>query len=475
MRRWRERICAHADLIVTPSAAILPPATPAQKILELEWGADTDRFHPGAAGELPFAPSRRHRRGLRRGVPQLARRRAPGDRASRAARPRAPRRRRGVHRRRPGTSARARGGRAGSRASSSPAPCRTRDARVPRGVRHRRRAVRHRRARAARARLLLVAAEDLRIHGRRASRRRAGRGPDSDAGRARPRGAAVSAGRSRSARVRAGAADRRAAARPLGAAARDRAVREYSWAAHCRALDDRLAPGRAEIGRDEHPRSRPTRSRRSAAAAAGARTSWRAACARADTPSRSSSRVRARRPACARRRYDGFRVLEFGAPAPPIPYVRNYFKNERLYATLADFLADVIARERIDLVHGQHVLTCVPSVEAARRAAIPVVCTVRDYWPVCYWSDLIHTNDRRGALPGMLGGDDDAVRPAARRRALAGGAPDDSVHAREPGAQTPRPRRGGCDRGRQLHDRRAICARGRRRSPARGSRSFRIP
>ena len=33
--------------------------------------------------------------------------------------------------------------------------------------------------------------------------------------------------------------------------------------------------------------------------------------------------------------YDGLRVLEFGAPAPRIPYVRNYFKNERLYATLA--------------------------------------------------------------------------------------------------------------------------------------------
>jgi glycosyltransferase involved in cell wall biosynthesis len=54
MRRWRERICAKADLIVTPSAAILPPATPAQKVVELEWGADTDRFHPGAAGEIPF-------------------------------------------------------------------------------------------------------------------------------------------------------------------------------------------------------------------------------------------------------------------------------------------------------------------------------------------------------------------------------------------------------------------------------------
>jgi alpha-maltose-1-phosphate synthase len=55
MRRWRERLCAKADLIVTPSAAILPPGTPKGKVVELEWGADTDRFHPGARGEIPFA------------------------------------------------------------------------------------------------------------------------------------------------------------------------------------------------------------------------------------------------------------------------------------------------------------------------------------------------------------------------------------------------------------------------------------
>ena len=55
MQRWRERLCAAADLIVTPTAAILPPATPPAKILEAEWGADTVRFHPGAAGPLPFS------------------------------------------------------------------------------------------------------------------------------------------------------------------------------------------------------------------------------------------------------------------------------------------------------------------------------------------------------------------------------------------------------------------------------------
>ena len=55
MRRWREAICARADLIVTPSANILPPGTPTEKIVELEWGADTDRFRPDATGPAPFA------------------------------------------------------------------------------------------------------------------------------------------------------------------------------------------------------------------------------------------------------------------------------------------------------------------------------------------------------------------------------------------------------------------------------------
>ncbi|MGB2714534.1 MAG: glycosyltransferase [Vicinamibacterales bacterium] len=54
MRRWRESLCSSADLIVTPSANILPSGTPRSKVLELEWGADTTRFHPGAEGVAPF-------------------------------------------------------------------------------------------------------------------------------------------------------------------------------------------------------------------------------------------------------------------------------------------------------------------------------------------------------------------------------------------------------------------------------------
>lgn len=55
MRRRRESLCRQADLLVTPSAGILPPETPPSKVVQVEWGADTDRFHPGAAGPLRFA------------------------------------------------------------------------------------------------------------------------------------------------------------------------------------------------------------------------------------------------------------------------------------------------------------------------------------------------------------------------------------------------------------------------------------
>jgi glycosyltransferase involved in cell wall biosynthesis len=55
MRRWREWQCRAADLIVTTDRAILPPGTPAAKVVETDWGADTVRFRPGAAGPVPFA------------------------------------------------------------------------------------------------------------------------------------------------------------------------------------------------------------------------------------------------------------------------------------------------------------------------------------------------------------------------------------------------------------------------------------
>jgi len=104
------------------------------------------------------------------------------------------------------------------------------------------------------------------------------------------------------------------------------------------------------------------------------------------------------------RHYDDFRIIEVGALAPNLPFVRNYFKNERFYPVVANLIADLIRREKAEIVHGQHVLTALPSIEAARRHGIPAVCTIRDYWPVCYWSTLLHTSDGTSLCPECSAG-----------------------------------------------------------------------
>ncbi len=58
LRRWREWQCRAADLIVTPTAAILPTSVPASRIIETEWGADTDRFRPEVAKATLDIPRR---------------------------------------------------------------------------------------------------------------------------------------------------------------------------------------------------------------------------------------------------------------------------------------------------------------------------------------------------------------------------------------------------------------------------------
>lgn len=88
--------------------------------------------------------------------------------------------------------------------------------------------------------------------------------------------------------------------------------------------------------------------------------------------------------------YEGVPVTVVEHKAPAAPYLRNIVKNEQLWRRLASYLVESHLDKRVDVVHAQHVLSTVPSIDAARRAGVPVVATVRDYWPVCYWSDLIH-------------------------------------------------------------------------------------
>ena len=60
MRRWRDWQCRTADLLITPVAAIVPAWVPGERLVEIEWGADTERFHPGAHGRVPFTRTPGH-------------------------------------------------------------------------------------------------------------------------------------------------------------------------------------------------------------------------------------------------------------------------------------------------------------------------------------------------------------------------------------------------------------------------------
>jgi glycogen(starch) synthase len=90
------------------------------------------------------------------------------------------------------------------------------------------------------------------------------------------------------------------------------------------------------------------------------------------------------------RPYENIRVTHFRRQATTVPVIRNFAKNERLWGALTEYLTSRIATDRFDIVHAQHVMSTVPSIRAGAASGTPVVATVRDYWPVCYWSDLIY-------------------------------------------------------------------------------------
>jgi glycosyltransferase involved in cell wall biosynthesis len=84
--------------------------------------------------------------------------------------------------------------------------------------------------------------------------------------------------------------------------------------------------------------------------------------------------------------------------------VRNYYKSEKLTRSLSAYLSTLLHADQYDIVHGQHVMTTLAAIDAARAAQVPVVATVRDYWPVCYWSDLLHTRDGLALCPECTAG-----------------------------------------------------------------------
>ena len=353
MRRWRERICARADVIVTPSCG-----------------------HPSAGHSA--VEGRRARVGRRhRTIPARrcrARRRSPGQRPS--------------SRCLPGRSA------AGTAPSTS--------SRDPRAARTRSRATLARCSSATGPELAAVREAARGVRRDRVHRRAAARPHARVPCRVRHRRRAIRR-RTRTARSRSGSTGRRSrfsntwprvcrSSRPRRIGSRRSSVTSAkacstlltqpgALAAALERLADPAAETAARCGRTDARRSRlqlggalqgaRRRHRRGTATFACpgshlmhilvATDAFPPVCGGSGWSTYELARgLRARghrvtgRPAEARHpagtyaseRSTAFVSLEFGATAPPIPYVRNYFKNERLYPRLADFLADLIARER---------------------------------------------------------------------------------------------------------------------------------
>lgn len=94
----------------------------------------------------------------------------------------------------------------------------------------------------------------------------------------------------------------------------------------------------------------------------------------------------------------GVPALRVGYRAPNIPFVKNYFRHERLWRPLADAIAatregfgeGLALPESPLIIHAQHVQAAPAAVLAGERLGAPVVVTVRDHWPWDYFATGLH-------------------------------------------------------------------------------------
>jgi glycosyltransferase involved in cell wall biosynthesis len=88
-----------------------------------------------------------------------------------------------------------------------------------------------------------------------------------------------------------------------------------------------------------------------------------------------------------------FKIIRFRyLRAPNVPVFRNIVKNELFYLFMAQKLKKIIKDYRIELIHAQNILTIPPSIIAGRNAKIPVIGTIRDYWPICFRRSFTRPN-----------------------------------------------------------------------------------
>jgi glycogen(starch) synthase len=105
------------------------------------------------------------------------------------------------------------------------------------------------------------------------------------------------------------------------------------------------------------------------------------------------------------RAYDNLPVTEFGFAATNLPGLRAWQRTSVLDSKFSAFLAERAGEA--DLIHAQHLLTIPAAVIAGRAAKVPVVSTVRDYWPVCLYGTLWRAE-------AHAAGEDGAICPICR-------------------------------------------------------------
>lgn len=81
--------------------------------------------------------------------------------------------------------------------------------------------------------------------------------------------------------------------------------------------------------------------------------------------------------------FDGLLVHELGLGGVNLPLLRGFTRQELFWPRFGRFLGELAQREAVDLIHAQHLLSIPAAVRAGRERGVPVVATVRDYWPVC--------------------------------------------------------------------------------------------
>lgn len=108
--------------------------------------------------------------------------------------------------------------------------------------------------------------------------------------------------------------------------------------------------------------------------------------------------------------FEGLPVTEFGYRRPEIPGLGPLWLNERFHPVFRRYVRERLSSRPVDLVHAQHILSILPAIPAAQAARVPIVSTIRDFWPVCFWDTSLSGDE---TCPGCS---PENLRRCTRRR-----------------------------------------------------------